>query len=833
MGNPLMTAHSTPDRAEHPVIPGLEDDDVGSRIVAEELRLLATVYLALDHAEAKQSNAAAGRDLDEGRMLELRDEVSTAKPEDLPALFEQMHNLAALRAQRGKGAVGAIDRGSPYFGHIRLEETYPGEKKPRRRDVLVGGRSYVDSTAGIRIVDWRHAPVSRIFYRYREEDDYEEMLGNKLVEGNILARRSVSIQKGVLRRVSAPQGTFVLQDSGKWSRVDVRASQFVVRGPEDRPQLGVGADGKARNDKVLPAIASMLDSAQFELITKPGAGVVAIQGSAGSGKTTVGLHRIAYLHSIDATRFRPDRMLVIVPTEALIHYTSRVLPDLGVEGVPVMTFQRWAVRVMLDLYPKLPSRISDETPGVVVRMKTHGNMLRAIDELVARTETEIDERIRTQMPKWEGGQKVIDAWSRTTGKPDERVSELSSWIAGKRTIAGAAAPNTIPEVTKGALAQLGAELRKKSRGVFDLWDELCTNMPLLERTFKGPNGESLTGFGPGQLKQAHEWCTLQTRIRQEHDRDGDTPSLDAEDYSLILRIFQALRGPLVDGEGNLMRVAHLFVDEVQDASPIELRILMDLTGKDKCVTLSGDLAQRMLEDDDDRGEFHWSDLLDALELPTSGDGMMEPLKVSYRSTAQITKFAREVLGPHAHEAEPIADRHGPPVELFPFSSPGEAVAFLADALRDLHRVAPTANVAVLARFGPQADVYYEGLERAEVPNVRRVRKQDFSWEPGVDVTDVRQTKGLEWDEVVLVDVNRASYPDSSQARHAMYVGATRAAHQLWCVTSEEPSPIAKGAVGYAQATTGAAAGHQPASPDNPPPAQDATDAAGTTRGEPT
>jgi DNA helicase-2/ATP-dependent DNA helicase PcrA len=169
--------------------------------------------------------------------------------------------------------------------------------------------------------------------------------------------------------------------------------------------------------------------------------------------------------------------------------------------------------------------------------------------------------------------------------------------------------------------------------------------------------------------------------------------------------------------------------------------------------------------------------------------VLEPLRVSYRSTAQITGFARGVLGPFAHEAEPIATRQGPDVELFPFNSPGEAVAFLADALKELALNEPGANVAVLARFGPQADMYEEGLRRAEVPNVRRVKKQDFTWDAGVDVTDVRQTKGLEFDEVVLVDTNRSSYPDASAARHALYVGATRAAHQLWCVASEDPSTL--------------------------------------------
>jgi DNA helicase-2/ATP-dependent DNA helicase PcrA len=218
-------------------------------------------------------------------------------------------------------------------------------------------------------------------------------------------------------------------------------------------------------------------------------------------------------------------------------------------------------------------------------------------------------------------------------------------------------------------------------------------------------------------------------------------------------------------------------------------VLVDLCGKDPSITLSGDVAQRMLEDDDERGEVDWHDLLRSAGVETQESGVMEPLKVSYRSTAEITSFARVVLGPFAHEAEPIATRHGPPVELFAFASAGEAVAFLADALKDLARSSPESNVAVLARFGPQADTYYEGLVKAEVMNVRRVRKQDFTWDAGVDVTDVRQTKGLEWDEVVLVDTNATSYPDSAQARHALYVGATRASHQLWCVASDTPSPL--------------------------------------------
>jgi len=218
----------------------------------------------------------------------------------------------------------------------------------------------------------------------------------------------------------------------------------------------------------------------------------------------------------------------------------------------------------------------------------------------------------------------------------------------------------------------------------------------------------------------------------------------------------------------------------------------------RSVTLAGDMAQRTSGDGEDRGEFDWERTLAALDVTRDGaaDGhtSLEALRVSYRSTAEITTFARGVLGPLAHEAEPIATRHGPPVELFSFGSMGEAVAWLADILKQLAIDEPGANVALVSRFAPHADTYFEGLTRAEVPQVRRVAQQDFTWEPGVDVTDVRQTKGLEFDEVVLLETTAASYPDRPPARHALYVGATRAAHQLWCVASEAPSPIVTQAI---------------------------------------
>lgn len=798
--------------SEDIVVPGLEDDADGRRVVAEELRLLEIVQKAIgpEPSARTPSTPPVGPALaeqladDDRRLLELRDAAATAKPEDLPALLDQMHQLGALRAHRGKGNIGSVDRKSPYFAHLRLEEKVTvrgnpaGPTKERRRDVLVGSKQYLDAAAGIRIVDWRNAPVSRIFYRYREGDPYEETLGDQPVDGEVLARRTVAIVDGELRKVTAPQGTFVREQDGRWRRAEAMTARLRLPGSGERSvSIAAAAPTSTSADRLLPSIAAMLDKEQYELITKPGVGLVAIQGSAGSGKTTVGLHRVAYLHATNPQRYRANRMLVVVPNEALIHYTSRVLPSLGVEGVPVMTFARWAVRVVHDLFPKLPSAISDETPPLVSRVKNHAAMLHAIEDVAQTIGKRLDTKVEAAMAsgRWPESERVLAAWKAVHGVPDRRVTQLSQWLAGKRTIETAPVAD-LPQVTRSAVEALGHELRGESRAILSAWDELTTNRDRLDKYFGNH-------FGKGQLDQVHEWCERQSRIRVEGERDGETPSLDSEDHALILRLWQLVRGPLIDIEGAALTAAHLFIDEVQDTSPIELKVLLDVAAGLKedgradptqlSVTLAGDMAQRMREEDEPNAEFDWDATLKELGVP-GGAGMIEPLKVSYRSTAEITGFARAVLGPLAHEAEPIANRHGPPVELFTFSSAGEAVAFLADALRELAASEPEANVALLSRFPQQAEVYFEGLTRAEVPNVRRVRKQDFTWERGFDITDVRQTKGLEFDEVILLETTASSYSESAQARHALYVGATRAAHQLWCLASEAPSKLVTGAL---------------------------------------
>src|SRR5262249_61431092 len=104
-----------------------------------------------------------------------------------------MHRIEALSRQRGKGDTPPVDRKSPYFGHLRLEEN------GKRRDVLIGARSFVEPGGGVQIVAWRNAPVSRLFYRYEEGDAYEERLRDPLGGGGGPGPRPAALVGGGAR----------------------------------------------------------------------------------------------------------------------------------------------------------------------------------------------------------------------------------------------------------------------------------------------------------------------------------------------------------------------------------------------------------------------------------------------------------------------------------------------------------------------------------------------------------------------------------------------------------------------------------------------------------
>lgn len=752
-------------------------------IVAEELSLLRVVSAKLDATRVRTRTPVD----DAGTLIELRDALAEAKPEDQGPLLEQMHRVEALSKQRGKGDSPPVDRASPYFGHLRLLE---GE---RRRDVLIGQRGFVEPGGGVQIVDWRNAPVSRLFYRYDEGDYYEERLGDRTVEGEVLARRTVTITDAELRRVNCHQGTWALdREDGTWRSVETRHSRLSVKRdgsvteleaarpaandtvPRSDPRharLGFEGDGTRRSDRFLPAIAALIDPRQFELISRPSSGLIVVQGSAGSGKTTIGLHRIAYLAFAHPRAFRPERMLVIVYQRALATYVSRVLPALEVPGVPVQTFEAWAESVRRATFPQLQSTGEAATPALVMRAKSHAAMLRIIVDRQAELAAWCRAELVAGLAGRPEAETVLAVWDGATGPVDARVTVLARWL--KET--------SLPASARTAIEAVGARLRRRSRDVVGEWAALLTDRQALGAGF-ARHAPGL--FSEAQLDSIHRWCVARERLRTGagSEEEEEVWALDAEDDPLLLRLHQLQRGPLQGPRGPLA-YDHLMVDEVQDFAPLELAVLLETTTAQRSITLAGDTNQSIAPE---HGFVNWSEMLDELGI---NHDRVEPLRVSYRSTREIIESALHVLGPLRGDARPVAPRRGSPVESFGFSSPGEATEFLARVLKDLVHEEPLVSVALIARHAEQAAMYHEALVAAEVPNLRLVSRQDFSFRAGIDVTDVRQTKGLEFDVVVLLEATASAYPDDEHARRLLHVAMTRAAHQLWVTYSGTPSPL--------------------------------------------
>jgi DNA helicase-2/ATP-dependent DNA helicase PcrA len=587
-----------------------------------------------------------------------------------------------------------VDPLSPYFAHLRLREN------GAERDLCLGRATRIER--GIRIVDWRNAPVSRIFYRYQQGDEYEEEFAGRAREGQVTARRTVRIRDGVLDRIEAPEGVFTAAQ-GSWRRTEVAPARLaggeatalrahaVDQGDERR--LGTDLEGdRRRADKHLPEITSLIDPAQFGLITRSTSGFLVIRGSAGSGKTTVALHRIAYL-AFDDPDVDSERTLFVVFSAGLRNYVGHVLPSLGVENVRIVTFREWAAEQRRRHFPKLPTEVAEDAPALVQHLKLHP----AIAWALAR---HIEE----------------------TPGPATPEQALDDWVS---------------VLTRGELLRECTALH--APGVFAASD--------LRR---------FTDRSRRRNEELFSWL--------EGDEESDA-GLDPEDDALLLRAWQLRVGPLRHRREQTLRYRHVAIDEVQDFAPVEVQLLLDCLDRQRSITLAGDTQQHVIAQS---GFTSWSHFLQHLGVPGAE---VETLRISYRSTREIMDFAFSVLGPLREDDElPEATRSGPPVELFRFTDRGAAVAFLSDALRDLVRDEPLASVAILTP-SPAASA------------------QDFSFSPGIEVTEIEQAKGLEFDYVILVDVTAEHFPDTPAARRLLHVGATRAVHQLWLTSVGTPSAL--------------------------------------------
>lgn len=834
-------------------LPALPDEvkagSLEASIIDEEMTLLAKVQRQIADHQIAQTALNQGFDQE---LISLRDQIAEARTEDLAPLIAEMYRISLVGANTDKTKALPVDAKSPYFGHLKLSD---GKKT---RDVLVGSRGFVTTGTGVAIVDWRNAPVSRIYYCYEEGDDYDENFGGRATSGQVVARRTVGIVDGELRRVTWSTGSVARRADGRWVAIPMdrkptlKGGAGIASRPQEsapsifkglRGKLGVVGDESLREDKHLREITALIDPEQFKAITRPESGIVILQGGAGSGKTTVALHRAAYLHFQDPQTFSPKKMAIVVKSPALTEYISRVLPSLDVTGTTVVTLGDFMEKTRRRVMQDVKKETIGDVPSSVARLKKHPGVLALLEKGVSdEAQAIVDEMMAKSDKKARSGIEARwNALSNLALVP--RLREMQKWLESA-TSERAGLSNSDKQACLGVLRRA----KSGAGDVMSTWGELLTDADQIR--------EAVNAKTPGQISEQEiaelvKWVTLQaeeqaddddddededepddedkkSNVRRRRDRveaeselgrrmvdekpepvgddgepDEDDPAfhrmgidgrhldegspkgkLDENDDALLLRLTQLKHGGLIiPGSTKSVMYEHIIVDEAQDLSPTDISVLRGSLTKRESMTLAGDTAQKLIFDN---GFDDWATMLGDVGI----EGVkIDQLKISYRSTREIVDFSRHVLGPLADKDAPIVPRTGAAVEQFRFGSTGECIAFLGESLRSLLMREKKANVAVIARYAALANVYYEGLKKSEIPALRRVYGKEFSFAPGVDVVDVAQVKGLEYDYVVLAEVNANIFPETRESRHLLHIAATRAVHQLWVSSVGDASPL--------------------------------------------
>jgi len=742
-------------------------------IVDQEMAIAQRARDAIQQASSQRDRSRSI----EQRIRSLQEEAASARAGDLPGLLAQLHVLKRQASREGRRSLPPTE--VPYFAHMQL--LVDGE----RRDVLLGFQTFIDSAAGITIVDWRTAPIARIFFNYEEGDVYEHEVDGRWLSGEVEARRVLTYAEGELAVILDPDGVLRRDEHGEWTRED-SADRVRLAGGAGRAGvarfIGTGEAGRK-----IPVVTALLDAEQYEALHRDPRRPLLLLGGAGCGKTTVALHRLASLAFKESGFFRPRDMVVIVPERGLVKLTRAILREIGMESVSVTTFDDWIEAQGKRLLRGLPRTVCASTPFKVSRFKRHP-AVRAVlhdllEELAVDLARELDQELRTSGVV----HKVFTA-------PEARGVTLRGRMnrAERRLTrrVSAARAKEIRAVLRRYRRRIGRVVVDRRRFLLD--------RALLRRAVDASGGEldasmveAVIVHTSAQLASSTEQEYVgveQERLQalDERSLDDGTPAevagtIDVEDYALLFELHRLKTGSLNTDKGRFPSYSHVVVDEAQDLASVELGVLGGALREGASVTVAGDQAQQI---DPSVVFAGWRAVLQSLGVEWS-----QPieLQTSYRCPRPIAEYGHRVLGDLAPPRQPRSPRDGAAVLERHFPNEGHAAIFLSEALQALAQREPQANVAVVARTPGSARRVYEAL--AQALRVRLVLDGDFEFSPGIDVTDVAQVKGLEFDYVVIPDASATQYPRDDDARRAMHVAVTRTVYQLCVVSSGKPSEL--------------------------------------------
>jgi DNA helicase II / ATP-dependent DNA helicase PcrA len=659
----------------------------------------------------------------------------------------------------------------PYFGRVDFlkDETYELDI------VYIGKRGIVRSdTFDALVVDWR-APIAGLYYSGESKDAFYRT-DKGIVRGEVRLKRNFAIEKGKITGIydGAVKET-IHREMG-------HPDEFLQEGFIDE---FLAANLNQTNDSRLKDIVATIQSEQNDIIRADKDRPIVVQGVAGSGKTTIALHRLSYLIYNYQDSMMSKKFMVFAPNRLFLNYISDVLPELGVDDVQQATFLDWAAKLVKPLLPK-GWRITD--PQKLLRL--------FFEEGQDRREREMTQN-RLRFKGSLACKAALDSYLRylaETEIPFKKLSFVYSRTQQVFSISG----ETIRELFTGQFGHLPYRkrleaLRKHLKQEMNkqLFAHLRTmridldkqGLTKFERMMEQILEKYLSSFPQVDVFAAYrKLITDETLLRRLAPDDVEEnviadvcrssavlfaeERIEPEDVAPLLYLRH-----LVDGLEQAEQFDHTVVDEAQDLSALEIAVIALVT-KRQSLTVVGDIAQGIHAY---RGLQSWDEL--------TGGVFGQPaaayytLAQSYRSTIEIMRCANEVLRrirlPESVMAKPVL-RHGEKPKMLSYAAPAEKWEQTARLVRELQEEG-FQTVAIVARTAEESKQAYKAL-RGAISELVLLGSKDSRFPGGVTVMPAYLTKGLQFDAVILLDVER--YTDSEWDAKLLYVAMTRPVHRL-------------------------------------------------------
>ena len=661
-------------------------------------RLKGKLEEALNQAEARVGQIDREY-LDEKRyMARYRGEIDP---------HEMFQNELALKQIDGSVAFAvklrsqlARMKDSPYFARVDFREA-----QQRKEAAYYIGPFAFRHQGELLICDWR-SPVAGLFYDSEVGPaGYDAPVGR--VEGELKRKRQFKIKDGTME--------YALETSSS------------VRDDVLQRELSHTSDEKMKS------IIGTIQKEQNQIIRNEKAGTLLIQGVAGSGKTSVALHRIAYLLYRFKERLSAQRVCILSPNRVFSDYISNVLPELGEEPICEWSFEELA-QAQLDgkvgFAPDAPSSDrGDEGWEMRVRFKSDLAFVRLLD------------RYLEQMPR-----VVFQPADYTYGPFTATAQQIQSRYDGY---------GKYP--VKRRLQMMAEDLHQRFAAE-PFQDEAA---PAARTICRGLNG----------MLRVKDTLKLYRAFYQQLGASDmfvmmDKRTLAWDDVSPYLYVQAAFEGVK---ESRIIR--HLVVDEMQDYTPIQYAVLNLLFPCQK--TILGDFGQQV-----DPNKRH---TLEDLRSLYPGAEYVE-LNKSYRSTYEIIQYARGIQ--NVTDMEPVA-RHGPAPCVFGCADRQEELERL-DGILHAFENSGYASLGVIAKTDREARELFDALSQRHTVNLLTGGSSRFS--NGVSIACVQMSKGLEFDEVVITGADWDAYRTEAD-RGLLYVACTRALHRLSVTYRKKPSAL--------------------------------------------